>query len=91
VTAEQIISLLSTQGLALVLVLGGAIWTVRVLVPRYFDGIKRALDRQTECIDDQTKAIEVLSALISPEQTAAEFERKLALVRALRQKANGYK
>lgn len=78
-TFDQIVSLLSTQGLAIILVIGGGLWAVRVLVPRYLDGIKNEVTRasvdakiglieQTTAlgkrIDSQTSAIEVLSALI---------------------------
>lgn len=103
-TANEIVSLLSTQGLALVLVLGGALWTVRILVPKYLEGIrsevkqaateaKEGLDQQTERIDVQTSAIEVLTALmlstVKTTMTAQEFEDLLTRVRLLRQRANG--
>jgi len=78
-TLDQIVSLISTQGLAIIMVIGGGLWAIKVLVPRYLDGIKNevaraasdakvGLSEQTRAlgkrIDLQTSAIEVLSALI---------------------------
>jgi hypothetical protein len=78
-TTEQIMQLISTQGLAIALVFAGLIWVVRVLVPRYLDGIKAevvragleakaGLEEQTRGInrrlDVNTDAVDTLSALI---------------------------
>lgn len=39
-STEQIVNILTTQGLAAVLVIGGGVWAVRVLIPRYLDGLR---------------------------------------------------
>lgn len=103
-TADQIITLVSTQGLAIVLVLGGALWIVRVLIPRYVEGLraevleasqvaKKGLEAQSLLINEQTNALEILSAILVTSMEVnlptVQFEKKLAMIRALRMKSNG--
>lgn len=85
-TVDQIIQLLSTQGLALILVIGGALWGVRVLIPRYLDSIKsevtraameakQSLAEQTRSINEQTRAIETHATTVT--NTALDAKKGL--------------
>lgn len=85
-TADQVIQLLSTQGLALILVIGGALWATRVLIPRYLESIKaevtraamearQSLAEQTRSIHEQTIAIETHATTVT--KTAQDAQKGL--------------
>ena len=77
-TVDQWLNLLSTQGLALVIVIMGGYYAVKIVVPKYLESIrsevikaaaeaKTSLETQTQSlgarVDNNTDAVEVLSAL----------------------------
>ena len=92
-TFKDWIALIGTQGLALVLVISGFTWFMRIGVPRYFEGLNRRLDENTESID-------ILSAIIMTTMESklppGEIDEKMAWINAMkarqeRKRANGHK
>lgn len=85
---------LAEHGLATVIVITILWWMIKVLVPKHFDGLNRRLDDQTRSILEQTRSIDILSAIVIattkgriPED---EYQAQLDVVLRMKSRQNGH-